>query len=72
MTSDELKALIETLRINHEYNEKEVFLQAADELERLLEIIEDKNILYEVVRKQRDALMSVQTSIAEALRAKIQ
>lgn len=31
----ELKALIEDLRLNHEYCPKEVILQAADELERL-------------------------------------
>jgi hypothetical protein len=30
-----LKALIENLRLNHEYCPKEVILQAADELERL-------------------------------------
>jgi hypothetical protein len=40
MTQDELKvleleALIEDLRLNHEYCPKEVILQAADELERL-------------------------------------
>ena len=31
----ELKALIEDLRLNHEYCPKEVILQAANELERL-------------------------------------
>jgi hypothetical protein len=31
----ELEALIEDLRLNHEYCPKEVILQAADELERL-------------------------------------
>ena len=35
MTQDELKALIEDLRLNHEYCPKEVSLQAADELARL-------------------------------------
>jgi hypothetical protein len=40
MTQDEIKALelealIEDLRLNHEYCPKEVILQAADELERL-------------------------------------
>ena len=35
MTQDELKALIEDLRLNHEYCPKEIILQAADELERL-------------------------------------
>ena len=35
MTQDELKALIEDLRLNHEFCPKEVILQLADELERL-------------------------------------
>jgi hypothetical protein len=40
MTQDEIKALelealVEDLRLNHEYCPKEVILQAADELERL-------------------------------------
>jgi hypothetical protein len=35
MTQDEIKALIEDLRLNHEYCPKEVILQAADELERM-------------------------------------
>jgi hypothetical protein len=35
MTQEALKALIEDLRLNHEYCPKEVILQAADELERL-------------------------------------
>lgn len=36
MTKDQaLKALIEDLRLNHEYCSKEVILSAADELERL-------------------------------------
>jgi hypothetical protein len=38
MTKDELKALIEDLRLNHEYCPKEVILQAADELERLQQL----------------------------------
>ena len=32
---DEIKALIEDLRLNHEFCPKEVILQAADELERM-------------------------------------
>jgi len=77
MTSDEfvntrLKALIEDLRINHEYNEKEVFLQAADELERLQQGIETLYTMYEQVCKQRDQLMDVQRSMVEALRGRIQ
>ena len=35
MTKDELKVLIEDLRLNHEYCPKEIILQAADELEAL-------------------------------------
>jgi hypothetical protein len=35
MTQDEIKALVEDLRLNHEFCPKEVILQAADELERL-------------------------------------
>jgi hypothetical protein len=35
MTQDEIKALIEDLRLNHEFCPKEVILQAADELERI-------------------------------------
>jgi archaellum component FlaC len=77
MTSDEfvntrLKTLIEDLRINHEYNEKEVFLQAADELERLQKGIETLYTMYEQVCKQRDQLMDVQRSMVEALRGRIQ
>jgi predicted Fe-S protein YdhL (DUF1289 family) len=34
MTQDEIKALIEDLRLNHEFCPKEVILQAADELEK--------------------------------------
>jgi hypothetical protein len=40
MTQDELKALIEDLRMNHEHCPKEVILQAADELERMQQGIE--------------------------------
>jgi hypothetical protein len=35
MTQNEIKALIEDLRLNHEFCPKEVILQAADELERM-------------------------------------
>jgi len=35
MTQDEIKALIEDLRLNHEFCPQEVILQAADELERM-------------------------------------
>jgi hypothetical protein len=35
MTQDEIKALIEDLRLNHEFCPQEVILQAAHELERM-------------------------------------
>jgi hypothetical protein len=35
MTQDEIKALIEDLRLNHEFCPQEVILQAADQLERM-------------------------------------
>ena len=41
MTQEALKALIEDLRLNHEYCPKEVILQAADELERLAQPEQD-------------------------------
>ena len=68
MTSDELKALIEDLRINHEYNEKEVFLQAADELERLQQGIKTLHALYEQASTQRDVLMAQQKEMMLKLR----
>jgi hypothetical protein len=37
MTQDEIKALIEDLRLNHEFCPKEVILQAAAELEKMVE-----------------------------------
>jgi hypothetical protein len=47
MTQDEIKALIEDLRLNHEFCPKEVILQAADELERMQHGIETLHALYE-------------------------
>jgi hypothetical protein len=35
MTQNEIKTLVEDLRLNHEFCPKEVILQAANELERL-------------------------------------
>ena len=44
MTQDEIKALIEDLRLNHEFCPKEVILQAADELARAIEAkLREKN-----------------------------
>jgi len=68
MTQDELIALIEDLRINHEYNEKEVFLQAADELERMQQGIETLHTMYEQACKQRDEVMAQQREMMLKLR----
>ena len=72
MTQDEIKALVEDLRLNHEYCPKEVILQAADELERMQQGIETLHAMYEQVSRQRDELMDVQRSMVEALRGRIQ
>jgi hypothetical protein len=53
-------ALIEDLRLNHEFCPKEVILQAADELERMQQGIETLHALYEQAVKQRDYLMDQQ------------
>jgi hypothetical protein len=42
MTQDEIKALIEDLRLNPEFCPQEVILQAADELEKIVQVIEAK------------------------------
>jgi hypothetical protein len=44
----ELEALIEDLRLNHEYCPKEVILQAADELERLSQRTEQEPVAWGV------------------------
>ena len=62
MTQDELKVLIEDLRLNHEYCPKEIILQAADELERMQQGIETLHAMYEQVGRQRDELMERQTA----------
>jgi hypothetical protein len=46
MTKD-LKALIEDLRLNHEYCPKEIILQAADELERLAQPEQGEPVAWE-------------------------
>ena len=46
MTKD-LKALIEDLRLNHEYCPKDVILQAADELEKALKELRAQDALLE-------------------------
>ena len=65
-TKDELKVLIEDLRLNHEYCPKEIILQAADELERMQQGIMTLHVMYEQVGRQRDKLM------VAAMRGRIQ
>jgi hypothetical protein len=77
MTQDEIKALelealIEDLRLNHEYCPKEVILQAADELERMQQGIETLHAMYQQVSRQRDELMDAQRSMVEAMRGRVQ
>ena len=72
MTQVEIKALIEDLRMNHEYCEKEVILQAADELERMQQGIETLHAMYEQASRQRDELMDAQRSMVAVMRGKIQ
>ena len=72
MTQDELKVLIEDLRLNHEYCPKEIILQAADELERMQQGIETLHVMYEQVGRQRDELMDAQRSMVAAMRGRIQ
>jgi archaellum component FlaC len=68
MTQDELKILIEDLRLNHEFCPKEVILQAADELEKMQQWVKTLHALYEQVSRQRDELMDVQRSMVEVMR----
>jgi hypothetical protein len=70
--NDKLKALIEDLRLNHEFCPKEVILQAADELERMGGHIETLYAMYEVAVKQRDYLMDQQRAQVEAMRGRVQ
>jgi hypothetical protein len=51
MTQDEIKALIEDLRLNHEFCPKEVILQAADELERMQQGIEWVGLTEEEIKE---------------------
>jgi len=68
MTQDEIKALIEDLRLNHEFCPQEVILQAADQLERMQQGIETLHALYEQAVKQRDYLMDQQRAQVEAIK----
>jgi hypothetical protein len=73
MTKDEeITALIEDLRLNHEYCPKEVILQAADELERLQRGVESLYDRYMQVCRQREELLDTQRSMVEAMRGRMQ
>jgi archaellum component FlaC len=72
MTQNEIKALIEDLRLNHEFCPKEVILQAADELEKMQHGIDTLHALYEQASRQRDELMDQQRAQIAAMRGRIQ
>jgi uncharacterized coiled-coil DUF342 family protein len=72
MTRDEIKELIEDLRLNHEFCPKEVILQAADELERMQQGIDTLHAMYEQASRQRDELMDQQRAQIAAMRGRIQ
>jgi hypothetical protein len=72
MTQDEIKALVEDLRMNHEYCEKEVILQAADELVRMQQSIETLHAMYEQATRQRDELMDAQRAMIAKARGQMQ
>ena len=62
MTQDEIKvleleALIEDLRLNHEYCPKEVILQAADELERLSQRTEQEPVAWGDLQKEAQQIV---------------
>ena len=72
MTQDEIKALelealIEDLRLNHEYCPKEVILQAADELERLSQRTEQEPVAHPVIAGALFDFMGWLTSRKERL-----
>ena len=72
MTRDEIKELIEDLRLNHEFCPKEVILQAADELEKMQQGIDTLHAMYEQASRQRDELMDQQRAQIAAMRGRIQ
>jgi hypothetical protein len=72
MTRDEIRALIEDLRMNHEFCPRETILQAAEELDRMQRGIESLYAMYERVVQQRDELMDRQRSMVAAMRGKLQ
>jgi archaellum component FlaC len=72
MTQNEIKALIEDLRLNHEFCPKDAILQAADELERMQQGIDTLHTMYEQACRQRDELMDQQRAQVAAMRGRIQ
>ena len=72
MTQNEIKVLVEDLRLNHEFCPKEIILQAADELERMQQGIDTLHALYEQACRQRDELMDQQRAQIAAMRGRIQ
>jgi hypothetical protein len=70
--NDNLKALIEDLRLNHEFCPKEIILQAADELAGMQAKIETVYAMYELAVKQRDYLMDQQRAQVAAMRGRVQ
>jgi hypothetical protein len=72
MTQNEIKALVEDLRLNHEFCPKEIILQAADELERMQQGIETIYNMYTMASNQRDELMDQQRAQVAAMRGRIQ
>jgi hypothetical protein len=72
MTQNEIKELIEDLRLNHEFCPKEVILQAADELERMQQGIDTLQVMYTMASNQRDELMDQQRAQIAAMRGRIQ
>ena len=70
--NDKLKVLIEDLRLNHDFCQKEVILQASDELERMQQGIETLHAMYEQAVKQRDYLMDEQRAQVAAMRGRVQ
>jgi hypothetical protein len=72
MTQNEIKELIEDLRLNHEFCPKEVILQAADELERMQQGIDTLQVMYTMASNQRDELMDQQRAQVAAMRGRIQ
>jgi hypothetical protein len=65
MTQDEIKALIEDLRLNHEFCPKEVILQAADELERMQVRIEEAKMFYDSKLSRSDLIAKIDEFLEE-------